>query len=119
MKAISIQKGEMIDYIPAADTAAGEVIVQGKLIGITTEPIKAGKLGAIRVCGVFGITKKASETFAVGDVVYWDNGATATAGDNILGLAVAAAEATDERVQVLLNACAVAVTEGSEESETE
>ena len=104
MKAISIQKGEMIDYTPVADTAAGEVIVQGKLIGVTTEPIKAGKLGAIRVCGVFGVTKKASETFAVGDVVYWDNGATSTSGDVVLGIAVAEAVANDERVQVLLNA---------------
>lgn len=104
MKAISIQKGEMIDYIPAADTAAGEVIVQGKLVGITTEPIKAGKLGAIRVCGVFGIEKKSGETFDVGDVVYWDNGATATSGDTVLGIAVAAAETAAERVQVLLNA---------------
>lgn len=104
MKAISIQKGEMIDYTPVADTAAGEVIVQGKLIGVTTEPIKAGKLGAIRVCGVFGVTKKASETFAVGDVVYWDNGATSTSGDVVLGIAIKEAVANDERVQVLLNA---------------
>lgn len=104
MKAISIQKGEMIDYTPVVDTAAGEVIILGKLVGITTEPIPAGKRGAIRVCGVFGIEKKSGDTFAVGDVVYWNNGATATSGEDILGIAVAVAGADDERVQVLLNA---------------
>lgn len=106
-KAVFYQKGEAIDYRPSAAVAAGSVVVQGGLVGITRLDIPANTLGSIAVCGVFKVDKKASESISVGDVVYWDAAnevATSTADDVILGLAVADAAATDAIVQVLLNA---------------
>ena len=104
-KAIFYQRGESIDYRPAQAVAAGEVIVQGDLVGITRLDIPAGALGSLAICGVFKVTKKDSVTFNVGDKVYWDasEGNAASSGSVILGLAVAAASAGDSAVIVSLN----------------
>lgn len=105
MKAKYVQRGDSFDYTPSADVKAGDVIVQGDLVGIAKLNIPAGKLGALAVCGIFDIVKKASEAVTVGATVYWDGtAATATEGDTVLGLAVAAAGANDETVRVLINA---------------
>lgn len=107
MKAVFYQKGESIDFRPETDIAAGEVVVQGGLVGVTRLDCPAGRLGSLAVCGVFKVVKTASEVINTGAVVYWDddNGvATGTAGDIILGIAVAPSAATDGEVLVLLNA---------------
>jgi predicted RecA/RadA family phage recombinase len=104
-KAVFYQKGEAIDYRPENDVAAGEVIVQGDLVGITRLDIPAGRLGSIAVCGVFKVAKKANDTFSVGAKVYWNGtAATTTTDDVVLGLAVADSAAADADVLVLLNA---------------
>lgn len=105
MKARFVQRGESVDYTPAADVAAGDIVVQGDLVGVAKLDIPAGKRGSLSVCGVYDIVKKASETITVGSQIYWDaSAATATAGDVVLGIAVADAAATEETVCVLLNA---------------
>ena len=112
-KAVFYQKGEAIDYRPSAAVAAGSVVVQGGLVGITRLDIPAGQLGSIAVCGVFKVEKKASEAIQTGDVVYWDatdGVATATVDDIVLGLAVTDAAATDATVLVLLNATSAEVS---------
>ena len=48
-----IQSDEVIDYTPTADVAAGQVVVQGDLIGVAKRPIDANALGALAVEGVF------------------------------------------------------------------
>jgi predicted RecA/RadA family phage recombinase len=117
MKAVYVQRGEAIDHIPASDLAAGSVVVQGKLVGITKLDIKAGVLGALALTGVFDVAKTANEAIATGAPIYWNAGdavATASAdngltgGDKVayhyLGLAIADAGAADNSVSVLLNA---------------
>ena len=74
MIAIYKQRGESIDYTPAADVAAGDVVVQNDLVGIAKLDIKAGELGALATCGEFTLPKTAGagEGIAAGKKVYWN-----------------------------------------------
>jgi predicted RecA/RadA family phage recombinase len=89
---IFIQDGDTIDHTPTADVAAGDVVVQGELVGVAKQPIKAGKLGALAVAGVFDFPVTSLTGWAVGDLAYWDNTAkvaTETAsGNKLLGKVV-------------------------------
>lgn len=49
--------GNAIDHTPTADVAAGDVVVQGDLIGVAKTPIPANTLGALAVVGVFDFPK--------------------------------------------------------------
>jgi predicted RecA/RadA family phage recombinase len=101
-----IQDGDAVDYTPGADVAAGEVVVQGDLVGVAKTPIAAGTLGSLATRGVFDFPKAGAGAIASGAVLYWDatNGvATTTAsGNKRIGKAVAAAAAADTAVRGLL-----------------
>ena len=95
MKARFVQRGESIDYTPSADVAAGDVVQQGKLVGVAKLDIKANELGALALCGVYEMTVKTGDTIAVGDTVYFDKTAgtitkTGAAGLVPFGYAVTA-----------------------------
>lgn len=110
-QAVFVQAGEEIDHTPASDIAPGDVVVQGDLIGIAKQEIKAGTSGALAVTGVFDVTKAsgAAVTFSTGAQVYWDDAAklavtTDGAGANkLFGKATAAADDADEVVHVRLS----------------
>ena len=95
------QVGNIIDYTPGADVAAGEVVVQGELVGVARQVILANALGALAISGVFKFAKDNATAFAVGVLVYWDvadNEATedADTGTNkLIGKTVLAAADTD------------------------
>jgi predicted RecA/RadA family phage recombinase len=105
-----IHDGNSIDHTPSADVAAGDVVVQGDLIGIAKLDIAAGTLGALAVTGVFDVPKTAGvgEAMAAGAKVYWDvaDGIAkedAEAGANkYLGKTVLAAVDDDTTVRVRL-----------------
>ncbi len=109
-KAVFVHEGERIDYTPAADVAAGEVVVQGDLVGVATRDIQAGRLGALAVEGVFDFPKStgAGTAISAGAAVYWDDAndvATTSDGagaNKLLGKAVAAAADGDDHVRVKL-----------------
>ena len=106
-----VQEGDYIDYTPGSDVSAGDVIVQGDLVGIAKGDIAANKLGALAVEGVFDVAKASGGgvTFSAGALVYWDDTndlavATDGAGANkLLGKAVAAAADADATVRVRLS----------------
>ena len=50
-----VQDGRHVDYTPLSDVAAGTVVVQGELVGITTRDIPANTLGSLAVEGIFDI----------------------------------------------------------------
>ena len=82
-----IHDGSAIDYTPASDVAAGDVVVQNDLVGIAKQPIAAGTLGALAVVGVFEVPK-----------------ATGTAtGNTYMGKAIAATGDDDATVRVRLS----------------
>ena len=101
-----IQDGDAVDYSPSADVAAGEVVVQGDLVGVAKTPIASGTLGSLATRGVFDFAKAAGGAISPGAVLYWDssNGvATTTAsGNKRIGKAVAAAATADTTVRGLL-----------------
>ena len=105
-----IQDGKSIDYTPGAEVAAGDVVVQGDLLGIAKLDIAAGQLGALAVMGVFDVPKATGEgtDIAVGAKLYWnaaDNRAEKTDGSGAhktLGKAVRSALTTDATVRIRL-----------------
>ncbi|SRR5579885_860870 len=108
-QAVFVHEGCSIDYTPAADVAAGDVVVQGDLVGVAKQPIKAKQLGALAVEGVFDFAKAtgAGTALAAGTTVYWDdaaNVATSTAaGNKQIGKVVKAAADADVTVRVRMN----------------
>jgi predicted RecA/RadA family phage recombinase len=106
-QATFVQDGCSIDYTPGSDTSAGDVVVQGDLIGVAKLDIKANVLGAITVEGVFDFAKNTGVAYSVGAILYWDdtnNVVTATAsGNKLLGKVVRAATTTDTTVRVRVN----------------
>lgn len=108
--AIFVHDGDSIDYTPSSDVAAGDVVVQGDLIGVAKRDIPAGTLGALAVTGVFDMPKLAiaGVTIAAGAKVYWDAGNSVATTDTdegankYLGKTVAAAGDDDATVRVRL-----------------
>ena len=106
MKARYIQRGESIDYTPAADVAAGDIVKIGRIVGIAKLDIKAGELGALAVVGVYEIATGGAAVDP-GDLVCVDPAtgsvcAESAAGAIRLGHAVTKAEPTDTTVHVRL-----------------
>ena len=108
-QATFVHDGTSIDYTPAADVAAGDVIVQGELVGVARTPIAAGALGSLAVDGVFDFAKATGGGTAIsaGANVYWDdtnNVATTTAtGNKLIGKCVKAAADADATVRVRMS----------------
>jgi predicted RecA/RadA family phage recombinase len=104
-QAIFRHDGTSIDHTPGADVAAGDVIVQGELVGVAKLDIKANTLGALAVAGVFDFAKATGGGTAItaGANVYWDdtnNVATTTAsGNKLIGKCVKAAADADATVR--------------------
>jgi len=103
-----IHDGKAIDYTPGSAVSAGDVVVQGDLIGVAKLDIAADALGALAVDGVFDFPKAsgASTAITAGAKVYWDAGDSeakedAESGANkYLGKVVAAAADADTTVRV-------------------
>ena len=102
-----VHDGEAIDYTPTVDVAAGAVVVQGELVGVTKSPIAANKLGALAVTGVFDFPKATGSGITAGALCYWDTTnqrATTTAtGNSFLGKCVRAAADVDTTVRVRMS----------------
>lgn len=114
-----IQRGDIIDYVPVADTAAGSVVFLGAVCGITKIDIKAGELGAIAITGVYEFAKASGSAIDAGAALYWDAAnakVTATPNACPLGIAVAAAASAATAVRVLINVGAGEAVEESSSS---
>lgn len=123
VQAVFVGEGNQIDYTPSQAVAAGQVVVQGNLVGVAVRPIPAGTGGALVVDGLVRVAKVAGE-IAVGVAVFWDadgdptggqagSGAATTVagGASYLGLAAAGAGAAEATVLVNLEPVAsVALT---------
>ena len=113
--AFYISDEDALDYTPAAAEIAGDVIVQGGIVGINPTDIAAGKKGAIQIEGVFDVPKTTA-AWVIGLPVFWDatgnpdsgdagSGAANQIGTGIyMGIATQAAGSGDNTGRVLLNA---------------
>lgn len=105
-----IQTGDAVDYTPSADVNAGDVVVQGDLVGVAKLDIKSGKLGALAVSGVFDFPKTAGAgtAIAAGTTVHWDatdavaKADSETGANKEIGKTVKAAADGDALVRVRL-----------------
>lgn len=106
-----VQEGAAVDYTPGGDLAAGDVVVQGDLVGVTKRAVPANTLGALHVEGVFDFPKATGggSAIGVGLDVYWDVAeAVAKTDDEAgankrIGKTVAAAGDSDALVRVRLS----------------
>jgi len=104
-----VQDGDAVDYTPASNVSAGDVVVQGQLVGVAKKAIAADDLGALAINGAFDFAKDTGSATAItaGAKCYWDAAnevATTTVGANVyIGKAIAAAGATDETVRIRLD----------------
>ena len=109
--AVYVHEGDAIDYTPGADVAAGDVIVQGELVGVAKQPITANALGALAVKGVFDFPKTTGGGTAIsaGAKVYWDEANTVATTDDgggankLIGKVAKAAADEDATVRVRLS----------------
>lgn len=112
-QATFVQEGALIDYTPGSAVSAGNVVVQGGMVGVANLDIAANQLGALAVAGVFDVVKEEVAITAGADV-WWrptgdpyggtaDSGAASPVGGSAyLGKAVVAAASTDSTVRVRL-----------------
>ena len=109
MNAKYVQTGDAVDYTPSADVKAGDVVVQNDLTGVAKLDIKADRLGALAVTGVFDVPKAtgAGSAIAAGAKVWWDaavkQATTVALAQGYLGKAVKAAADADATVRVRLS----------------
>lgn len=106
-QAIYVQEGDLVDYTPSGVVSAGDVIVQGDLVGVAPRPLAANELGSLIVFGVCDFAKSTGVSYTVGTTLYWDdtnNVVTATAtGNKLIGKSVRAAASADTTVRVRLS----------------
>ena len=101
-----VHVGDAIDYTPAADVAAGAVVVQGELVGVAKLSISANKLGALAVKGVFDFPKATGvgTAIAAGANCYWNAGAqqatTTATGNKLIGKCFRTAVDADTTVRI-------------------
>lgn len=106
MTAIYDYKGEILDFTPTANMAAGDIGFIGGIAGVASHPIAANELGALGITGVYKVATASATTFAVGAKVYYNTTsklATATNTDKLLGTAVKACASGETEVSVLFN----------------
>lgn len=104
--------GDMADYTPDADVAAGDIVDLGNgLVGVAHTAIAADELGSVYIEGIFAVRKASGTTIARGLNVEWDEYdagagvglAVGSGGDYIIGIAAEAAVSGATTVKVKLN----------------
>jgi predicted RecA/RadA family phage recombinase len=106
-----VHDGKSIDYTPGAAVTAGDVVVQGELVGVAKVDIPASTLGALAVVGVFDFPKAtgAGTGIAAGANCYWDvaDGEAKTdaegGANKLIGKCVRAAADADETVRIRMS----------------
>jgi predicted RecA/RadA family phage recombinase len=104
-----VQEGASIDYTPGQAVSAGDVVVQGDLVGVAKLDIAANAQGALAVTGVFDFAKATGggSAIAIGATVYWDDTnnviTTTSVGNKLAGKCVKAAIDADTTCRVRLS----------------
>ncbi|MEE4331733.1 MAG: DUF2190 family protein [Wenzhouxiangella sp.] len=87
-----VQPGNTITLTAPYDVASGDGLLVGAVFGIAAGNAANGETVEATLVGIFDLTKAASQAWAIGDKIYWDNTAkvaTKTAsGNTAIGVAV-------------------------------
>ena len=101
-----IHDGNSVDYTPGSAVTAGQVVVQGELVGVAKVDIPANALGALALGGVFDFPKATGVGTAIsaGANCYWNAAAqqatTTATGNKLIGKCVRAAVDADTTVRI-------------------
>ena len=87
-----VQPGRTLTIASPYAVTSGDGLLVGAIVGVATANAASGEAVEAGLVGVFDLKKTASQAWAVGDRVYWDNTAkeaTKTVGSNtLIGVAV-------------------------------
>jgi predicted RecA/RadA family phage recombinase len=106
-EAIFAHPGFSINYVPGGNVLSGDVVVQNNLVGVATQQISSGTLGALAVEGEFWFPKVGGLGINLGDKVYWDDVANVitktSAGNIFVGRCIRLADPISVVVRVRLD----------------
>ena len=105
-----VHDGNSVDYTPGSAVTAGDVVVQGELVGVAKVDIAASALGSLAVTGVFDFPKATGTSTAItaGANCYWDVAEAVaktdseTGANKLIGKCVKAAVDADATVRIRL-----------------
>lgn len=119
-----IQRGEVIDYtnVGSSPITSGSIVAIGGLLGVAVADIAPEETGAVRISGVVALPKNPATVITPGDALDYDVSANqldklASPAEGDLagcGIAVSAAAASTDSVEVLLNVAGGTVTAAGE-----
>ena len=93
-----VQPGNTITLTAPYAVASGDGLLVGSIFGVASGTAALGETVEAALTGVYDLKKVASQAWAAGDKVYWDNTAkvcTTTVGTNtLIGVAVKAVGGT-------------------------
>ena len=104
-----VQPGKTITLAAPYAVSSGDGLLVGAIFGVATASATIGEAVEAALVGVFDLKKAASQAWAVGDKVYWDNTAKNTTktltSNTLIGVATEAVAggATDLIGRVRLN----------------
>jgi predicted RecA/RadA family phage recombinase len=100
-----VQKGDVLDYTPAAAVAAGDVVVIGSLVGVAPVAIAANAMGSLAIDGVWSMPCSTGATGAQGSAISWYavSGVAHASTGTAAGKLAKARAAGDTTVHVVLN----------------
>lgn len=102
-----IQPGEVLELAAPYDRSAGQGALVGSIFGVCTLDALSGASVPMSTEGVFDLAKTSAQAWTVGAKIYWDDTAkectTTSAGNTLIGVAVAAAANPSSTGRVRLN----------------
>ncbi len=105
-----VQPGNIITLTAPYAVASGDGLLVGSIFGVASGTAALGETVEAALTGVYDLKKVASQAWAAGDKVYWDNTAKeatkTTTSNTLIGVAVVAVAggASDIIGRVRLNA---------------
>ena len=101
------QKGDLIDYTPASNVSAGDIVVVGEIVGQVPSDILANIKGSLRIGGIINAPKLSTDAVAnAGVKLYWDAGntrlTTTASTHKLAGLSAEAAASGVADIDVIL-----------------
>jgi predicted RecA/RadA family phage recombinase len=106
-----IKPGNVLTVTSPLDLDSGDPVLIGKIFGVNNFDAGVGLMAEISVTGVWSLPKAPTIVVAVGDYVYFDNTAgqvtSVVTANHLIGVATAAAAASDTTAAVRLNGVAI------------
>jgi predicted RecA/RadA family phage recombinase len=107
-----VQDGRIVTVLAPANKLSGAGVKVGQIFGVAQQDALSGASIDIEIGGVYDLPKVGSQAWAVGDLVYWDDGnsrCTKTAAGSLLigtAYAVVGSGAGETTGRVLLDGTA-------------